>query len=72
MTITGHRMAIRYQSLLQNHNIGHDLIPREFGKGRAYIIGCTASGPSRSRSQQCLERTAPLRPRMTRTSGLGA
>ena len=44
MPVTGHRMAVRYQGLLQNHNIRHDLIPREFGKWRAYIIWCTASG----------------------------
>jgi hypothetical protein len=30
--MTGHGMAIRYQSLLQNHNIRHDLIRKEFGK----------------------------------------
>src|SRR5271157_2765989 len=38
-------MVVRDQGLLQNHNIRHDLIPREFGNWRAYIIWCTASGP---------------------------
>ena len=45
MPITGHRMAVRYQGLLHNRNIRHDLIPREFGRWRACIIWCTATGP---------------------------
>jgi len=43
--VTGHGIVVRYQGLLQNHNIRHDLIPRGFGKWRAYIIWCNCFRP---------------------------
>ena len=67
MPVTGHGLVVRYQGLLQNHNIRHDLIPREFGNWRAYIIWCKCSAVlSWSCPHKFVERTAPLRPRMTR------
>src|SRR5215469_5186699 len=49
LPITGHRVAVRYQGLLQKHNIRHDLISREFGNGRASSSGAPVPVVSRSR-----------------------
>jgi len=66
VTITGQGMVVRYQGLWQNHNIRRDLIPREFGKWRAYIIGCNCFSSFRGAvHKEGIKRTAPLRPRIT-------
>ncbi len=48
------------QRFVQNHNIRHDFDPKKFGNWRAFIIGCTSSGPLKE-PHKCLERNAPLR-----------